>query len=212
MDRYSLTRMGNRSRGAVASVRGQRGVILIIALLVLVAMTIASIGLLRSVDTANVIAGNLSFRKDATQQVERAFRAASQTMLAIPLADRNADVPASSYFASFQPTDKRGIPQALLDAPSPSVPGTGTGWANEVAIPIGDATGGGLLFRYALERMCTTAGAVETSDCRVFSPPGSSSREAFLDPLGVSAQAYVRATVRVDGPKNTVIYFQSMLR
>jgi Tfp pilus assembly protein PilX len=41
----------------------QRGVVLLIALIMLVAMTLAGIGMMRSVDTGTVIAGNLAFKQ-----------------------------------------------------------------------------------------------------------------------------------------------------
>src|SRR5450830_2196439 len=44
----------------------QRGVIMLIALITLVAMTLAAIALVRSVDTTNIIAGNLAFQQSAT--------------------------------------------------------------------------------------------------------------------------------------------------
>jgi type IV pilus assembly protein PilX len=43
--------------------RSQRGVVLLIALIMLVAMTLAGIGMMRSVDTGSVIAGNLAFKQ-----------------------------------------------------------------------------------------------------------------------------------------------------
>lgn len=49
-----------------AGLHQQRGVVLIIALIVLVAMTLAGIALVRSVDTTNVIAGNLAFKQATT--------------------------------------------------------------------------------------------------------------------------------------------------
>jgi Tfp pilus assembly protein PilX len=46
--------------------RAQQGVVLFIALIVLVAMSLAGIALMRSVDTNVLIAGNLAFRQGAT--------------------------------------------------------------------------------------------------------------------------------------------------
>lgn len=43
--------------------RRQQGVVLLIALIILVAMTLAGIGMMRSVDTGSVIAGNLAFQQ-----------------------------------------------------------------------------------------------------------------------------------------------------
>jgi Tfp pilus assembly protein PilX len=47
--------------------RRQRGAILFIALIVLVAMSLAGIALMRSVDTNVLIAGNLAFRQSASR-------------------------------------------------------------------------------------------------------------------------------------------------
>ncbi|MCB1964653.1 MAG: hypothetical protein KDI64_01005, partial [Candidatus Accumulibacter sp.] len=55
--------------GSAAS--GQRGVVLLVALIILVALTLAGVALLRSVDTANLIAGNLSFHQAAIHAGER---------------------------------------------------------------------------------------------------------------------------------------------
>ena len=65
----------NRTRYNPAS---QQGVIVFIALIVLVAMTLAALSLIRSTDTGNLIAGNVAF-KSATasageQVVESAYR------------------------------------------------------------------------------------------------------------------------------------------
>lgn len=46
--------------------RAQQGVVLFVALIILVAMTLAGIALMRSVDTNVLIAGNLAFRQGAT--------------------------------------------------------------------------------------------------------------------------------------------------
>jgi Tfp pilus assembly protein PilX len=49
----------------------ERGVVLLVALIILVALTLAGVALIRSVDTANIIAGNLSFRESAVHAGER---------------------------------------------------------------------------------------------------------------------------------------------
>jgi flagellin-like protein len=50
----------------------ERGVVLIIALIVLVAMTLVAIGTLRSVDTSNVVAGNLGFKQATLNGTDQA--------------------------------------------------------------------------------------------------------------------------------------------
>src|SRR5690606_14640309 len=41
----------------------QKGVVLLIALVILIAMTLAGIALVRSVETGNLVAGNLAFKQ-----------------------------------------------------------------------------------------------------------------------------------------------------
>ena len=60
----------------IHSVRHQQGVVLVIALIILVAMTLAGIALVRSVDTTNIIAGNIAFQQAAVHSGEAGAEAA----------------------------------------------------------------------------------------------------------------------------------------
>ncbi|MCZ7654374.1 MAG: hypothetical protein M5R42_08960 [Rhodocyclaceae bacterium] len=53
---------------------GQRGVALPIALIVLVAMVLAAVTLIRSVDTATMVAGNLTLKQSATHAADEGIR------------------------------------------------------------------------------------------------------------------------------------------
>jgi Tfp pilus assembly protein PilX len=55
----------------------QSGVVLIIALIVLVAMTLAALALVRSVDTNNLIAGNMAFQQAAKHSADAGVEAAA---------------------------------------------------------------------------------------------------------------------------------------
>src|SRR5690606_20684606 len=61
---------GMLNRHAPQPRAAQRGIVLIVALIVLVAMSLASVGLIRSGLTSNRIAGNLAFQQAATQSAE----------------------------------------------------------------------------------------------------------------------------------------------
>ena len=79
--------------------RRQSGVVLIVALIMLIAMTLAALALVRSVDTTNIIAGNLSFQQAATHAGDRGVESA------IAWVENNAgllsgNVPASGYVAN----------------------------------------------------------------------------------------------------------------
>ena len=51
--------------------RRQQGVVLFIALIVLVAMTLAGLAIMRSVDTGNLVSGNVAFRQAALSSGDR---------------------------------------------------------------------------------------------------------------------------------------------
>ncbi len=59
----------------------QRGVILLIALIMLVAMTLAGIGMMRSVDTGSVIAGNLAFKQATLNAVDVGINSAYAALM-----------------------------------------------------------------------------------------------------------------------------------
>jgi Tfp pilus assembly protein PilX len=59
-----------------------RGAVLFIALIVLVAMTLAGIAIMRLVDTATLIAGNLAFKQGTVQSSDNGVEQAFQWLLA----------------------------------------------------------------------------------------------------------------------------------
>ena len=63
--------------------RGQRGVIVFIALIVLVAMTLAALSLIRSTDTGNVISGNLAFKQGTANASETVLESAYRIDLVV---------------------------------------------------------------------------------------------------------------------------------
>ena len=201
----------------------QRGVVMIVALIVLVALTIASIGLLRSVDTSSTISGNLAIKKDlyrqsniGIQQAQMALNTLRGPDFELPLTDALG----SNYYASAtQAVDHRGLPQLLVNAALPSSPGTVTGWAGELVVPVpvdsgtGITTSGGYVFRYMAERLCPAGGVPDdtTNPCRIAAGAGTSACETNSTCLTGVGTIYIRLTLRVDGPKNSTSYFQAML-
>jgi type IV pilus assembly protein PilX len=211
-----------QTQGANNSPQKQRGIVLIVALLVLVALTIASLGLLRSVDTTTAATGNLGFKKDIYRQSNRGVQNALDRLalirngLELPFTDSFAAGGAGYYATATLPVDPRGIPVILLNAAVPTTPGvapsTGAG-IGQFAVPIGDPTGGGYLFRYTAERLCPLAGAplLGTNDCRQAAGAGQGSTYNSGPKIQLAGSVYVRLTLRVDGPKNSVSYFQMMV-
>ncbi|MDR6425674.1 Tfp pilus assembly protein PilV [Variovorax paradoxus] len=79
--------------------RAQRGVSLLFALLALVALSLATLALVRSVDTGALVLGNIGFKQDATVAGDQAAREAIAWLKA-NAASLNSDAPASGYYAS----------------------------------------------------------------------------------------------------------------
>lgn len=54
----------------------QRGIVLLMALIILIAMSLAGVALVRSVDTGNIISGNLAFKQSALSSTDRGVQTA----------------------------------------------------------------------------------------------------------------------------------------
>ena len=84
----------------------QRGVVLFIALIVLVAMSLAGVSMMRSVDVGNKIAGNLALRQSAANAAEFAFEQGMQKVSQFAgtgLAD--SDNASFGYSANYQSSE-----------------------------------------------------------------------------------------------------------
>jgi type IV pilus assembly protein PilX len=81
----------------------QRGVVLFVALIVLVAMSLAGISMMRSVDAGNKIAGNLANRQGATHAAEFAFeQAIAQLRTLTSTGAASEDSAGAGYSSDFQ--------------------------------------------------------------------------------------------------------------
>lgn len=195
----------------------ERGVVLILALIVLAAMTLAGIGLTRSVLTSNKIAGNLAFLQSATNAADIGI----ETAIAW-LENRNANAPTAlhgdlmpggvnlGYFSNVQ----------LENDPAPGgsweqawAVYEGTGRVNE--IPLTRDQLGGNRVRYVIHRLCRQTGAPEAGIGCSASPvvvgSDGGSRGSGVVALAQPTQRYYRITVRVDGPRNAVSFVQSIV-
>jgi Tfp pilus assembly protein PilX len=184
--------------------RRQRGAVLFIALIVLVAMSLAGIALIRGVDTANLIAGNLAFKQNATHGGDWGVELARTWLQAQPSAALYNDVP-GLYSAAMQ----TGLDFTATDPSAPDF-----NWdANSLdagADPAGNQV------RYVIHRMCELAGNPGSVNCVRTSLGGTTGGTQGGATYGGAAlpstsQIYYRITARVTGPRNTVSYVQVMV-
>ena len=196
----------------------QRGVVLFIALIVMVALSLAAIALIRSVDTTTTVIGNLAFRQasilPANMAVEEAAAALFQDadiahVIRIP--DRDSNLPAENYFASVQPCVnvvlcERGIPEQLQKR---------TAFTQTKMLVDASLSGAQTEVRYVIERVCKSAAppiAATNENCDLLPPPGPFGTTVGDKSLTLPSVPYYRVTIRVDGPQNTASFVQAMLR
>ena len=196
----------------------ERGAALFIALVVLVALTMAGIAMMRSVDTATLVAGNIGFRQSTINAADQGIQAAY-----------NYIFPKMTTLASQTTNDAAngftGV-TSLGEAPDWYLSPTNAGWANAVscngATPAtacnSFGTGGtavdqaGNNVTYVIHRLCDNTGTVcgQTQGNAGAAGAGvdMSSPNLFIPP----PSQHFRVTVRVNGPRNSVAYVQTMVR
>lgn len=192
----------------------QQGVVLLITLITLVAMTLAAIALVRSVDTSNLIAGNLSFQQSTTHSGDVGIETAVSWIESNPGVTLQQDVSGSGYYATM----------TTLGA-DPASPATGQSWAdfwnqtmkNHAAAPL-PVDGAGNQVTYIIQRLCAAPGdpLASASGCSIALQKAA--LQNFLNSLTSGSpqppppgQVYYRITARIDGPRGTVSYVQAIV-
>lgn len=188
-----------------------------VALIILVAMTLAGVALIRSVDTANVIAGNLAFHESATHAGDRSTEVALVNWLApnsVPGVTTlyNDNQAQQGYFAAR--ADPAGVSwdafwNSTLAANAVAANPVGATCANAQADVAGNTV------CYVIHRLCTTTGQPNTSTNLCSQPPPSAnsggSQSAGAVPPAVRKPVYYRITTRIEGPRRTVSYIQTII-
>jgi Tfp pilus assembly protein PilX len=192
--------------------RAQQGVVLFIALIVLVAMSLAGIALMRSVDTNVLIAGNLAFRQSTTMVADAGIEAARAWLTAnAGSLNNNQPAGATHYWANYQ----FGL-NFLGTDPDPTL---NYNWSQAATAASPDPA---FEINYVIHRLCGGTGAPSDAGAKCMqASAGGGSGSSGLGTKGVvtyGVQAlpgistiYYRVTVRVRGPRNTLSYVQAIL-
>ena len=213
----------SQSCGMRACRNRQGGVVLFIALIVLVAMTMAGIALVRSVDTGTMVAGNLAFKQGATMAADAGTYAAITYLTPLngtttPYQNQST----SGYYATSQSnldiTGAKNDPnRARVDWDGDGCSGVGFSACIAPSPAITDAATGNTI-RYIIHRLCQSEGdpnAISNS-CATYTSVGASPKRGELkygdDKRFSSPPAvYYRVTSRAKGPRNTVSYVETMI-
>ena len=96
----------------------QRGVVMLFGMIALAIMLIGAVAMLNSMNTSMFNLGNLGFKRDITNQAERAVATALAALNSGTLAtagSRQANSVGSNYSATILATNAQGLPTALID-------------------------------------------------------------------------------------------------
>ncbi|QKS29205.1 MAG: hypothetical protein HT579_09975 [Candidatus Accumulibacter similis] len=202
---------------ATASNNRQQGVVLLVALIVLVALTLAGVALVRSVDTANLVAGNMSFHQSAVQAGERSTELALNNWLQPNNTLGNTTLHTNIINNTASPQGPFYIAAGIAQSPA-----TGQSWdAYWAALKAGGvapmAAGGtdaaGNTVQYVIHRLCATTGAPHLANCArepASTNTGGSQTAGGIAPIG-NNRVYYRVTTRIEGPRRTVAYIQTIV-
>jgi len=216
----------------------QSGVALIFALLTLVALMLATLGLVRSVDTGTLLLGNIGFKQDATASADQATREAIN-WLDNNKASLNTDIAGEGYYASTQEFESNGVTAKLpLDVTWKQLEGSASrqllDWDGDncAAATSGSYTGctvkavrgedvNGNKAHYVIFRLCSKPGdygSDNTVSCVKPADNGKSNASGrgelnYAEPTRFSSTTgpYYRVVVRVLGARNTASFTETIV-
>lgn len=204
--------------GKISNQKSQSGVVLFIALVAMAVMSLAAVALIRSVDTNNMIAGNLSYKQTAVVSSSFGVENVADTLGIKSLAYGNSNDAGNGYYATCKTFDVSSTCDGKnLTSDASWVPGTKSRLADGIATGI---TGGvdayGNTIQYIVERMCDSAVAPNSTNClqaSINTDNGSHNvkPEPLLEPEWLKEVPLYRVTVKITGPKNTVSFIQAFI-
>src|SRR5262245_51908432 len=130
-----------------AAPRAQRGTMLIIALIVLVSLTLAGVAMMRSVDTASIVAGNIAFKQSTIVASDQGIQVAYGWLAgaagsATLYADGVVGQPSQGYISTVAANES----SSWWDDPLQ--------WATAYQVNGGFADASGNIITYLIHRMC----------------------------------------------------------
>ena len=196
--------------------RQQRGVVMLFGLIALAIMLIGAAAMVSSMNTSLVNAGNLGFKRDMTNQAERAVAMVVtqlQTGSLSSITTRQGHDTTLNYRSTMLPSNAQGLPMALVtDSAFTAVGAAG----NDITVASQAIT-----VRYLIDRLCVNTGVASADHCSMAADPnpqGGSGSElinaanASTGGAGAIGQRVLyRVSIRVAGPRNTQAFYQTTL-
>ncbi len=204
----------------------QHGLVLVLALIVLAALSLAAVGMMRGVFGSNRVAGNLAYQQAVVQAadvgIERAVAWLEQqsTATQAPTSAGATPLPLNALYntivnnpanpaALYNYSATRADPNATQTWQSFWDAQANAGLTNTLAT---DANGNQVSF--LIQRLCSNAGAPANAGCEAAptlpAAVANSSKSSTLK-LRQAGQVYYRITVRVQGPRNATSFIQAVV-
>lgn len=183
--------------------RNQRGMVLIVVLVVLAITFLAGMGVIRAADTGNVMAGNFSFQQAAVQASDRALTDAL-TVVANRVAGGAGNTAVSNQYLPVRATtlDSLGVPTAINWTNVPCV--------DEKGVLIADcaADTGNYRVQYVVERLCSSNPTfTDITDIRAKCEYEASDLALSASSIGLR----YRVLIKVRGPRGTERWFEAVV-
>ncbi|MEF9962865.1 MAG: hypothetical protein RR749_11555 [Comamonas sp.] len=189
--------MKNRYRNLVPMRRPQsaRGVVLLVALVVLLVMTLTALALVRTTTTGSSIAGSLAFKQTATTGADLGLEhgLAQLDQLSQNSAALDGNNASAGYFAQVDP----------------KIAAKDLAWSSARQATADDGLGNQV--HYMIHRLCSSTGPWNASGQSCVAPqstgcPGSSDSPGGVLPC--NDRPMYRITARALGPRETLSYVQ----
>ena len=216
MNANSTSRPRIRTPRRAGKMHAERGVVMLFGLIALGIMLIGAAAMVRSMNTSLFNAGNLGFKRDLTNQAERAVANVLTLLQTGALGTdtaRQSSSAAQNYSATLLPSNAQGLPNALVS--DTAFTGIGT-TGNDISVSTQAIT-----VRYLVDRLCVNGGVAAANHCTMADDPnpvggsGSESIRAEDSSAGgagaVGQRVVYRVSIRVAGPRNTQAFFQTTL-
>ena len=196
-------------RRELKQLRAQRGVTLIIALIVLVAMTLAGVAMMRSVDTGTIVVGNIAFRQATVHSADQGLQAAYSFIAAsaggtVLYNDDNIIGVGSKGYWSSSPSDE-------LDWMDLNV------WNKAAVVNAGNPDAGGNVVYYMIHRLCLNPNVANTATTCAATPDNTAISGEGIDLSSANyftrpPATHYRVTAKSVGPRNSISIVQTLIR
>lgn len=196
--------------------RCQSGTMLIIALIILVAMTLVGMATMRSVDTVTALAGNIGFRQSTMNAADQGIQAAADWLFTNKgptlINDNNQNKPGSvGYFSSVTPGDDPDWNNPLT-------------WEKAAQVNGGTPDAAGNVVEFLVHRMCKVKDCDPSGTCLGVPNTCASTLTAAgltlegadqtrpTDSHTTKPAIHYRITARAIGPRSSLSIVQTMVQ